>query len=84
MDRLLDDPTLDPHTQAAEFLNEEAGFTDAGTVLDGARQIFLERVAEQADLVGRLRDYVWDNARLKSTVVDGQEEAGVKFKDYFD
>lgn len=84
LDALLEDPTQTPDELAAGYLNEEAGFADATAVLEGARNILLERVSEQADLVGKLRDYVWAQAQLTSLVVEGQEEAGSKFKDYFD
>lgn len=84
LDSLLDDPEQAPLLLAEGYINEEAGFIDANTVLEGARNIFLERVAEQADLVGSLRNYAWDNAQLTSTVIDGQQQAGNKFKDYFD
>ncbi len=83
LDALLEDPALSPEVAAEEYLNEEAGFSDQGSVLEGARNIFLERVAEQAELVGKLRDHVWNNAQLNSTMVDGQENSGIKFKDYF-
>ncbi len=84
LDALLEDPAQSPETLAAGYFNAEAGFADAGAVLDGAKQIFMERAAEEADLVGRLREYVWDNARLTSVVVDGQAESGAKFADYFE
>ena len=84
LDSLLDNPEQDPLLVAAEYINEEAGFKDTESALEGARNIFLERVAEQADLVGTLREYVWENAQLKSNVVDGKENTGNKFKDYFD
>ena len=84
LDSLLENPGLSPEVSAKDYLNEDAGFADEKSVLEGARNIFLERVAEQADLVGKLRDYVWNNAQLVSTVVDGQENSGSKFKDYFD
>ena len=66
LDSLLDNPEQDPLLVAAEYINEEAGFKDTESALEGARNIFLERVAEQADLVGTLREYVWENAQLKS------------------
>ncbi len=84
LDSLLNDPTQDPEVVAAEYLNTELGFSDVASVLQGARHIFTERVAEEADLVGRLRDYVWENGVLESKVVDGQEQSGAKFSDYFD
>ncbi len=84
LDAILDDPTLTPEQAGLAYLNEDAGFADAESVLKGARNIFLERVGDEADLVGRVRDYVWEHAQLKSTLVEGKEEAGAKFKDYFD
>ena len=84
LDSLLEDPALSPEILAKDYINEEAGFTDESSVLEGARNIFLERVTEQADLVGKLRDYVWSNAQLISTMIDGQENSGSKYKDYFD
>jgi len=84
LDAILNDPEQAPDLLAAEYINEEAGFNDGAAVLEGARNIFLERVSEQADLVGTLREYVWDNAQLKTTVVEGKETSGNKFKDYFD
>ena len=84
LDALLDNPSLVPDECAVGYFNTEAGFADVSAVLEGARNIFLERVAEQADLVGKLRDFVWEHAQLTSAVVEGQEESGSKFKDYFD
>ncbi len=84
LDTLLEDPAQSPEILAADYLNAEAGFGDVNAVLDGAKQIFMERAAEEADLVGRLRETVWDNARLTSVVIDGQAESGAKFADYFD
>lgn len=84
LDALLENPALSPEVSAKEYLNEEAGFADESAVLAGARNIFLERAAEQADLVGKLRDYVWTHAQLVSVINKGQEESGSKFKDYFE
>ncbi|MCF6257564.1 MAG: RNA-binding transcriptional accessory protein [Gammaproteobacteria bacterium] len=84
LDAILADHGIDPQVLAAEYLNEEAGFADAAAVLDGARQIFMERAAEEADLVGRLRDYVWENGLMTSDVVKGEEQNGSKFADYFE
>lgn len=84
LDAILDDPTLAPEQEAQTYLNSDAGFADVEAVLKGARNIFLERVGDEADLVGRVRDYVWEHAQLKSTLIEGQEAAGAKFKDYFE
>jgi len=81
---LLQDPSLHPETAAADYIDAAKGVADAKAALDGARQILMERFAEDADLVGRLRDYLWDNAILKSTLAEGKEQEGAKFRDYFD
>jgi len=84
LDVLLADPTLEPEVRAADFLNADAGFSDSAAVLEGARQIFMERVAEDADLVGELRSLAWDTGLMLSSLVDGQDQTGAKFSDYFD
>ncbi|MBF6182593.1 Tex family protein [Nocardia otitidiscaviarum] len=70
-DALLTDPTTDPAQYTAEQL-------------DGARAILVERFAEDADLVGELRELMWSRGQITSTVRAGKEEAGAKFADYFD
>ena len=59
-DQLLADPALDPEATANGFINSEAGFADARAVLDGAKQILMERFAENAELTGQLRSYLWE------------------------
>ncbi|GHU14903.1 RNA-binding transcriptional accessory protein [Betaproteobacteria bacterium] len=81
---LLQDPALVPETEAEKYLNAEAGFTDAKTVLDGARQILMEQFAEDAELLGQLREYLNEHGYMKSTVVEGKENEGAKFRDWFD
>jgi uncharacterized protein len=83
-DLLLNDPTRVPETEAAAFVDAGKGVADAKAALDGAQQILMERFAENPDLVGALRDYVWNHARLTSKLVEGKAEAGAKFSDYFD
>ncbi|WP_319005271.1 Tex family protein [Gordonia sp. WA4-43] len=70
-DALLSDPTTDPATFTAEQL-------------DGARAIAVERFAEDADLVGELRELMWQTGVLRTAVRDGKESAGAKFADYFE
>jgi len=81
-DNLFDDPTLDPEVEAAKFLNDDVADTKAA--LDGARYILMERFAEDADLIGRVRKFLWDNAIIKSEVMAGKEQEGAKFADYFE
>ena len=84
LDNLLQDFSLDPENEAKEYINEEADFKDVAAVLEGARQIFMERASEDADLVGELRDTCWEKGELTATLIDGQENTGAKFKDYFE
>lgn len=83
-DLLLGDPMKDPEQEAVRFLNAEQGISDGKAALDGARYILMERFAEQADLLEKLRDYLWHNATLRARVVAGKEQEGAKFKDYFE
>ncbi|MBN9671759.1 Tex family protein [Roseibium aggregatum] len=83
-DQLLADPSRTPETEAAAFVDEAKGFGDVKAVLDGARQILMERFSENADLVGRLRRYVEERGVVQSKLIDGMAEKGAKFADYFD
>ena len=81
---LLDNPELNPETEANKYLNTEAGFADSKAVLDGARQILMERFAEDPELVGQLRDYLNEHGMVRSKVIEGKETEGAKFRDWFD
>jgi uncharacterized protein len=81
---LLADPTRSPEDEAAAYLKAEAGFADIKSVLDGARQILMEQFAEDAALLGGLREYLDEHGVVKSTLVAGKETDGAKFRDYFD
>jgi protein Tex len=80
-DLLLGDPGRDPFTEAAAFVNEQVA--DSGAALEGARAILTERFAEDADLIGELREQVWRHGEVQASVRAGKEEAGAKFADYF-
>jgi uncharacterized protein len=80
-DLLLSDPTVFPEQVAAAFLNETV--TDSTLALEGARAILVERFAEDADLIGTLREQVWRRGGVQAAVRPGKEEAGAKFADYF-
>ncbi|MEC5399425.1 Tex family protein [Uliginosibacterium sp. H1] len=84
-DALLGDPMLKPEDEAAKFLNAEAGFADAKAVLDGARQILIERFAEDAGLVGALREYVQAHGVVQAVVAEGKDKdaEAARFRDYF-
>ncbi|MDQ6992070.1 MAG: Tex family protein [Mariprofundus sp.] len=80
---LLADPKLQPESAAAAFIHTEAGIESIVPALEGARQILMEHFGEDADLIGRLRDYLSSHAIVTATVVKGKDELGVKFSDYF-
>ena len=91
-DGLLDNPTLTPETEAAAYLREafttgdgnNPGVADTKAALDGARQILMERFAEDATLLQSLREYVQEHGIVQSKVIEGKQEEGEKFADYFD
>ncbi|RZJ06214.1 MAG: RNA-binding transcriptional accessory protein, partial [Rubrivivax sp.] len=86
-DRLFADPSLEPLAEAATFINAEAGFADAHAVLDGVRDLLSERWAEDAVLVGKLREWLWAEALFQSKLMDGKSPDTpdhAKFRDYFD
>ncbi|TCC52581.1 RNA-binding transcriptional accessory protein [Kribbella capetownensis] len=81
-DGLMADPDVEPFAAAAVFVNAEV--PDPQAALDGARAILVERFAEDADLIGELRERLWTQGRLASAVREGKETDGAKFSDYFD
>ncbi len=86
-DKLFADPSLDPMNEAGAFLNPDAGFADAFAVLDGVRDLLSERWAEDAVLIGKLREWLWEEGLFKSKLMDGKDENNPdisKFRDYFD
>lgn len=83
-DLLWTQPENTPEDAAHAYVNAENGFADTKAVLDGARAILMERMAEDANLLEKVRNYLTHNAELVSKMVAGQELAGEKFKDYFD
>ena len=86
-DKLFADPTLDPQAEAAGFVNADAGFADTFAVLDGVRDILSERWAEDATLIGKMRDWLWSEGLFQSKLMAGKDENNpdvAKFRDYFD
>lgn len=81
---LRDETETDPEAAAAAFVNAEAGVADVKAALDGARAILIEAIAEDATLVGTLREWLWDKGRLQAKVLDGKQDEGAKYRDYFD
>lgn len=82
VEQLIAEPDADPMQLAATYPTE--GFEDAKKVLDGARAILVDRFATDADLVGEVREKMFDAGSMTATVVAGKEIEGAKFKDYFD
>ncbi|WP_034297997.1 Tex family protein [Herbaspirillum sp. RV1423] len=91
-DALLNDPMLNPEEEAAKYLKpafttdngDNPGVADAKAALDGARQILMERFSEDAQLLQSLREYLTEHGVVESKVVEGKQDAGEKFADYFD
>ncbi len=83
-DALLDDQNLIPEQVATNFINPEKNVPDIVTALDGARQIIMERISENAELLAELRERVWQKGFIHASVIAGKEQAAEKFKDYFD
>ena len=87
-DALLANPTLDPESEAAQYLREAEGdipaIEDAKAALDGAKQILMERFAEDPELIGQLRERLWQEGELSARVLDGKQQEGAKFSDYFE
>ncbi len=83
-DALLADPGLDPQTEARGYIDADKGVADEASALDGARAILVERFAEDADLIGELRERMWERGRIVSSVREGKQDAGAKFSDYFE
>lgn len=83
-DAILADPACDPAALAQQYLNAEASINDAKAALDGARDILAERYAENADLLENMREHLWSTGLLYSKMVEGKEEEGANFRDWFD
>ena len=83
-DLLWNEPKISPESTALDYVNAEKGVADVKAALDGARYILMERFAEDAGLLAKVRDYLSKNALLVSKVLEGKEIEGAKFQDYFD
>ncbi|MFP7721287.1 Tex family protein [Lysobacter sp. A3-1-A15] len=83
-DALLADPSQVPETAAAAYVDPDRGVADAKAALEGARAILMERWGEDAALVGGLRSWLHEVGVVRARVVDGKQDAGAKYRDYFD
>lgn len=82
-DQLWNHPQTKPESEASKYLDADKGIADTKAALDGARAIIMERIAEDANLLEKIRNHLNRNAELVSRVVEGKEQEGEKFKDYF-
>ncbi|MCR9337714.1 Tex family protein [Vibrio alginolyticus] len=82
-DQLWNHPQTEPESEASKYLDADKGIADTKAALDGARAIIMERIAEDANLLEKIRNHLNRNAELVSRVVEGKEQEGEKFKDYF-
>ncbi|MEP6390161.1 MAG: Tex family protein [Halioglobus sp.] len=82
--QLLDNPSLEPESTARGFLNKDAAIENVKDALDGARQIIMERFAEDAALLQQLREFLREHSHLAARVIEGKGESGAKFRDYFE
>ncbi|RZR43878.1 RNA-binding transcriptional accessory protein [Vibrio vulnificus] len=83
-DTLWNHPQTEPESEAIRYINGEKGVEDSKAALDGARAILMERIAEDANLLEKIRQYLNRHAEIVSCVVAGKEQEGEKFKDYFE
>ncbi|MGI9424462.1 MAG: Tex family protein [Hyphomicrobiaceae bacterium] len=83
-DALLGNPARDPLQEAANYCGGETAIADAQTALEGAQSILIERMAEDPQLVGSLRDWLWQDGRINSKIAKGKQAEASKFADYFD
>ncbi len=81
---IFDDRSTIPDQIALDYLNPEKSINDATAALEGAKQIIMERLSEDAELLTELRERVWNKGIMHSTVVKDKEAEAAKFKDYFD
>ena len=83
-DALLRDPTLDPEYTAKAYVNTDLQVSDAKDALAGAKHILMERFSLAADLLAELRHMGWQDAKWQTQVVEGKQQEGAKFQDYFE
>jgi len=83
-DLLYEIPTSDPEKEAADYVDAEQGVADVKAALDGAKYILMERFSENANLLEKLRNFLWQDGTLSVRVIEGKEEEGAKFRDYFE
>ncbi len=83
-DLLWSDPQQNPEQVAKIYINQDKGVDDSKAALDGARYILMERIAEDAALLAKIRHYLLKNSYIVSKVIEGKQQEGSKFSDYFE
>jgi uncharacterized protein len=83
-DCIFEDRSVIPEQVAVEYINAECNIDDTTAALDGAKQIIMERISEDATLLSELRERIWNQGIMHSLVVKVKESEAEKFKDYFD
>jgi uncharacterized protein len=83
-DVLYEIPSSDPEKEASNYVDPEHGVADTKAALDGAKYILMERFSENANLLEKLRTFLWQDGTLSVRVIEGQENEGAKFRDYFE
>ena len=83
-EQLLANPNLNPAEIAAKFISDTRGVASADEALEGARHIVVETLAEMPEIVGAVREKMWAEGKVRSSVARGKAEEGAKFSDYFD
>ncbi len=83
-DAIFNNRSVIPDKIATDFINTEKNINDIAAALDGAKQIIMERISENAELLAELRERIWNNGIMHSAVVKDKEAEASKFKDYFD
>ena len=81
---LYEDPSKNPEEFAAQFVNAEKGIADIKSALEGAKYILMDKFSEHADLLEKLRNYLWNDGKLSARIVEGKQQEGEKFRDYFE
>lgn len=83
-EQLLANPALTPEDIAKAFISKSKGVTSAAEALEGARHIIVEQLSETPEIVSAVRERMWKDGQVRSSVAKGKAEEGAKFSDYFD
>lgn len=81
---LFENPDQDPEALAANFIDAEKGVADVKAALEGAKYILMDKFSENADLLAKLRHYLWTEGKISARLIEGKENEGAKFRDYFE